>query len=100
MGVLKRASLAKIIGVIFMFLGVIAFLYMVLSFDYDYYNEIKHTKVSDNIERIVMEEQLIIHWVVGLTSLISSVAVGTVLLTLDKIAGLIEDVRDRLSAID
>lgn len=79
--------LTKFMGICFIVLGVIGCIAIVASFDYSYYNDIKHLTLTYAEEIEFMKEELTLTWAVGLIVLITNVAFGTLLITLDSILG-------------
>ena len=92
---MEKNSLAKVMGVVFIAIGVFGFFIIIGTFDFQEYNSIKDLSFSYSEEIAIMKSELITRWIAGLGNLIFNLAVGTVLLTLDKIAVLLTEIKDK-----
>lgn len=91
-------SLAQAMGIIFIFLGIIGFIVILMTFDFKEYNLIKDYPATHEAELMIMQKELINTWILASVTLIGNIAIATVLITLDKIAKLLTDIRDKTSA--
>lgn len=90
----KDLTFAEFMGIVFIIIGVIGSISIVASFDYGTYNEIKQYEATYADEIQFMKDNLFSTWVVGIGSLIGCVAIGTLFITLGKILGVLNDIKD------
>lgn len=88
-----RNSLANIMGVVFIAIGVLGFFIIIGTFDFTEYNSIKDLELTYSDEIAIMKSELFTRWIIGLGNLVFNLAIGAILLTLDKIAKLLTEIK-------
>lgn len=78
-------TFAGIMGFIFILLGVVGAVLVVLSFDWQGYDFIKKFTATSSLEIEAMKAELMSTWLIAGATLIVNLAIGSVLLALDKI---------------
>ncbi|NIK11181.1 hypothetical protein [Alkalibacillus almallahensis] len=73
---------------------------IVASFDYGTYNELNSESSywlteEDKQQLNVLKNELMTTWVLGIGTLVVNLAIGSVLITLDRISKLLENIRDQ-----
>lgn len=95
----SRVEFLFILGVIFIILGLIGFLVIVTSFDYELYNDIKD-RITFIDEANIMKAQLVNTWITGSGFLLANLAIGAFFIALDRIAltlrEILEEIREAL----
>lgn len=69
------------LGIGFIVLGIIAFVLMVVSFDYVHYID-----YAVGEEKMYMQSELLTTWFYGLSALVINIAIGTFFIAVDKIS--------------
>ncbi len=100
MKVQPKMTFAIIMGGIFILIGVIGMIVIVASFDYGTYNELNSESSywlteEDKQQLNVLKNELMTTWVLGIGTLVVNLAIGSVLITLDRISKLLENIRDQ-----
>lgn len=85
-----KNSALRLMGIIFITLGVIGFVGIIVSFDWESYNNIKGLSYSFADELAVMKSQLTNVWVIGISVLVVNVAIGILLMAIDRIIEILE----------
>ncbi|MFU0790193.1 hypothetical protein [Virgibacillus proomii] len=92
----KDLTFTGFMGIIFIIIGIIGFIVILTSFDYQTYNELKtdsYLLEDEEIQFQMLEEGLMSTWVVAIGILLINVAIGSVLMALGKIIRLLEDIK-------
>src|SRR5690625_3563998 len=92
---MEKNSFAKIMGVVFIAIGVLGFFIIIGTFDFTEYNSIKDLEATYSEELVIMKSELFTRWIIGLGNLVFNLAVGAILLTLDKIAKLLTELKEQ-----
>ncbi|MGY0692974.1 hypothetical protein ACW2QC_09325 [Virgibacillus sp. FSP13] len=87
----KDWKLSEFMGVLFIVIGIIGFVVIIASFDYDAYKEVTdYPSLYEDYEVQTIKDEHFNNWVIGIGTLIVNLAIGTVLITLGKIHSLLE----------
>lgn len=85
----KNKTFAGVMGIVFIILGVVGFIGIMLSFDWELYNEVKDY-TSYEIEANIMKSELTTTVIMAGATLIINLAVGSILIALDTIINLLK----------
>ncbi len=86
----KDFTFVGVMGIILIILGVIGTIGILFSFDWSTYNDIKGSSILYEDELIIMKAELNTIWIMAGASLIGCLALGSILLALDKIIQLLK----------
>lgn len=85
----QGTTFVKIMGIIFIVIGIIGSIAIMFTFDWDTYNVIKDRALFQD-ETALMRADLINTWTMAGLALIGNLAIGSVLLALDQIIQLLK----------
>lgn len=85
-----KKSFVGIMGVVFIVLGVLGAIGIMLSFDWEEWNFIKDMSLSQSETIAFMAAQRNETLIMAFLALVGNLAIGSVLLALDKIIGLLQ----------
>ncbi|AUJ23128.1 hypothetical protein [Virgibacillus dokdonensis] len=95
----KIYTFADFMGGVFVIIGIIGFITIVASFDYEGYNDLEDSIYlldEEEVQLEMMKDDLMSTWVVGIGTLLINVAIGVVLMTMGKIVRLLQEIRGPL----
>lgn len=78
------------LGIVFIILGVIGAIGIIFSFDWEAWNDAKDFPLIHSEELTLLKPQLMTTWIYAGVALLGNLAIGSVLMALDKIINILE----------